>query len=48
LVPITVLPDVVTLALQELVTPGLWLKASATCQLLIAELPSLVTVTFRT
>ena len=44
----TVLPDVVTFALQELVTPGLWLKVSVTLQLLIEELPELLTVTLAT
>jgi hypothetical protein len=48
LAAVTVLPDVVRSAFQELVIPGLWLKSSVTCQPLIAESPSLVTVTFRT
>jgi hypothetical protein len=45
---VTVLPEVDTLALQALVMPGDWLKFRVTCQLLIDELPSLVTVTFNT
>src|SRR5690554_662022 len=47
-VAVTVLLDAEMSAFQEPVTLGLWLKSSVNCQPLMAELPSLVTVTFRT